>query len=116
VIFMGMKQKNWKKKSKMADPKEKLSNGCYYIKVELLQQLFDSRLCQARIRFKKDSLRIILKSFRTFRVPLIIPTAICNQERIMNGANTVHCKYFLQKKGYPVKHWQKPVAFSNYSL
>ena len=48
VVFMGMKQKklkkkNWKKKSKMANPKEKLSNGCpgiYYIKVELLQQLF----------------------------------------------------------------------------
>ena len=61
VIFMGMKQKKLEKKSKMTDPKEKLSNGYYYIKVELLQQLFDSRLCQAHIRFKKDSLRINLK-------------------------------------------------------
>jgi hypothetical protein len=28
---------------------------------------------------------------------LIIPTAISNQERIINGANAIHCKYFLQK-------------------
>ena len=56
---------------------------------------------QKAISISKDSLRINLKSskeiFRTFRVPLIIPTAVHNQERIINGANVIHCKYFLQK-------------------
>ena len=67
---------------------------------------------------KKIHSESIWNHLEPLRVLLIIPTAICNQERIMNGANTVHCKIFSSKElqGYPVKHWQKPVAFSNYSL